>query len=261
MNKKYYHSEEIDYVWKLYLKLNAKILKSEKNESSHVEDPVIELELIPILPKASTYNRSEYSVNPYELTEYEQSRLLQYFADLRKNKQEANQLKSAAHVDNRVNFTQTKFINQRYTIEHKFGDKFYIDREKTAFIEAKNSTHIAVVSEQNVHIRDALFLAKEKYGKVYVSGSENFKSQVKLIAEEYNIPIVLEQESNQVVIQQDSPPLPLHKTPAFSLEERDPSLPTAEERVQDLYDNQTGSYTMRKKEELPSQDNDLNYDL
>lgn len=152
-------------------------------------------------------------------------------------------------------------MNQRYTIEHKFGDKFYIDREKTAFIEVKNSTHIAVVSEQNVHIRDALFLAKEKYGKVYVSGSENFKSQVKLIAKEYNIPIVLEQESNHVVIQQDSPPLPLHKTPAFSLEERDPSLPTAEERAQDFYNNQTVSYTMKKKEELPSQDNDLNYGL
>lgn len=261
LNKKYYYSEEIDYVWELYLKLNAKILKNEKNESSRVENPILELELVPILPKASTYNRSEYSVNPYELTDYEQSRLLQHFADLRKNRQEANQLKSAAYVDDWVNFTQTKFINQRYTIEHKFGDKFYIDRKKTAFIEAKDSTHITVMSEQNIHICDALFLAKEKYGKVYVSGSENFKSQVKLIAEEYNIPIVLEQESNQVVIQQDSPPLPLHKTPAFSLEERDPSLPTAEERAQDLYDNQTVSYTMKKKEELPSQDNDLNYGL
>jgi len=85
--------------------------------------------------------------------------------------------------------------------------------------------------------------------------------ELALLGLNLHIPIVLEQESNQVVIQQDSPPLPLHKTPAFSLEERDTSLLTAEERVQDLYDNQTGSYTIRKKEELPSQDNDLNYGL
>lgn len=104
-------------------------------------------------------------------------------------------------------------------------------------------------------------LKKIQDGTMYITLSKSTNLELALRGLNLHIPIVLEQESNQFVIQQDSPPFPLHKTPAFSLEERDPSLPTAEERVQDLYDNQTGSYTMRKKEELPSQDNDLNYGL
>lgn len=267
LNKQYFNSTEIEQTWQLYFNLQTSppiLDEKQKYRTKMISSiPIPELTLIPKNQANRTFQHTE------NLPELDFLQMQQYFEYSRrtqlKKKQEAeflNTFEPKKQISIPPQQTQKiLFPRKKYIIEYKFGQKFYLDQKKIAFFETKDSTHIAVVSEQNVHIRDALFLAKEKYGTVYVYGDENFKSQVKLIAEEYNIPIVLQQESNQVIIQQESPPLPVPQTLPLSLEERDSSLPTVEERAEDFYSRQTVGYTTSKKKNIHSQDNDLNYGL
>ncbi|MCK6600016.1 MAG: hypothetical protein L6Q37_16745, partial [Bdellovibrionaceae bacterium] len=267
LNKQYFNSSEIEHSWQLYFSLQISPLKQSKEQKHNSQptssSPTPELELVPKVEKKRTIRL------PENLAESEFEQMLQYFEYSRRLKlqkkqavERLNTLEPSKKISISPQQSKMTFLSsKKYVIEYKFGQKFYLDQKKIAFFETKDSTHIAVVSEQNVHIRDALFLAKEKYGTVYVYGDENFKSQVKLIAEEYNIPIVLQQESNQVIIQQESPPLPVPQTLPLSLEERDSSLPTVEERAEDFYSRQTVGYTTSKKKNIHSQDNDLNYGL
>ena len=69
------------------------------------------------------------------------------------------------------------------------GGGTYIDQEKVAFFESKNSENITVLSQQLDHIHDALLLARDKFGVVLVSGTDDFKRQVQEIARATNIRI------------------------------------------------------------------------
>src|SRR5690606_39452284 len=60
----------------------------------------------------------------------------------------------------------TSLFRKDYVIEYKFGQKFYLDQKKVAFFETKNTSEITVASHQHEHIRDALFLARAKFGVV-----------------------------------------------------------------------------------------------
>src|SRR5690606_39564998 len=77
----------------------------------------------------------------------------------------------------------TSLFRKEYVIEYKFGQKFYLDQKKVAFFETKNTSEITVVSHQHEHVRDALFLARAKFGVVLVSGTDEFNKQVQQIAD------------------------------------------------------------------------------
>ena len=258
LNIQYFNSEEIDWVWKIYLELDARISQRKDKDPSHlVLKP--ELELIPIVPKGPTYAHIDKDYVPHVLDEHEQHHLIQQFLNLQKVKRSQNKLQAASHVPNAANDSPLHFPKDKYTIEYRFGHTFYLDQYETAFIEAKDASCITVVSETNHHILDALLLAQQKYGTVQVYGSETFKDQVKGLATEYNIPIVLEEELEQVFIQKIAPPTP--SPLELSLEERDLAIPLAEERAEKFYENQKIDSRMKDKEQNYSKDNDLNYRL
>ena len=256
LNIQYFNSEEIDWVWKIYLELDARILQRDDKDPS----PSVlrsELELVPIVPKGLTYAHIDKDYVPHVLDEHEQHHLIQRFLNLQKVKRSQNKLQAASPVPNAANDSSLRFPKDKYTIEYRFGHTFYLDQHETAFIEAKDASCITVVSETNHHILDALLLAQQKYGTVQVYGSDTFKDQVKGLATQYNIPILLEEELEQVFIQPTSFPSSLE----LSLEERDLSIPVAEERAQNFYENQKIDFRAKDKEQNHSKDNDLKYGL
>jgi hypothetical protein len=265
LNKQYFNSSDIEYCWQLYFSLQISPLKQPKEQKYNSQptssSSTLELELVPKAEKKRTIRL------PENLAESEFEQMLQYFEHSRRlkfqKKQEVERLNTlASSKKTSIPSQQSKMMfssRKKYVIEYKFGHKFYLDQHETAFIEAKDASYIAVVSEKNNHILDALLLAKEKYGTVQVYGSETFKDQVKGLATEYNIPIVLEEELEQVFIQKSVPPTP--SPLELSLEERDLGIPLAEERAEKFYENQKIDSRMKDKEQNYSKDNDLNYRL
>ena len=79
---------------------------------------------------------------------------------------------------------------------HKLNTKI---QKKVAFFETKNTSEITVVSHQHEHVRDALLLARDKFGVVLVFGTDEFKKQVQQIADSEDIKIEFKTTAQQKV--------------------------------------------------------------
>ncbi|WP_180058680.1 relaxase/mobilization nuclease domain-containing protein [Acinetobacter sp. YH12227] len=208
LNKQYFNSKEIEYCWKLYLNLESVLDASVSQQHPKMRpiysSPGSDLRLIPKNETNKNYQRSE------SLSELDYLQIQQYFeyrqnSNLKKKKENklSNTLDSQdPKITEDQNKKQKYFSHNKYAIEYKFGQKFYIDQRKVAFFERDNSPEIIVVSEQKKHIEDALLLALDKFGSVLVSGTDDFKRQVQEIAQLTKIEITFDiapaEEKNHV---------------------------------------------------------------
>ena len=243
----------------------------EQKHNSQSSSSTLELELVPKVEKKRTIKL------PENLAESEFEQMLQYFEYTRRlklqKKQEGERLNtlesskkmSIPHQQSQM----TSLFRKDYVIEYKFGQKFYLDQKKVAFFETENTSEITVVSHQHEHIRDALFLARAKFGVVLVSGTDDFKKQVQQIADSEDIKIEFETAPQQKVNAsiENSPvgdstaknskaePKPLTKE--LSLEPKDPSILNKEDRADNFYKNQ--SVASRKSRKESTQENSYDY--
>ena len=214
---------------------------------------------------------------PENLAESEFEQMLQYFEYTRRlklqKKQEGerlNTLESSKKMSMPHQQSQmTSLFRKDYVIEYKFGQKFYLDQKKVAFFETKNTSEITVVSHQHEHIRDALFLARAKFGVVLVFGTDEFKKQVQQIADSEDIKIEFKTTAQQKVNAaiENSPignsaakndsaePKPPRRE--LSLEPKDPSILNKEDRAENFYRNQSVISNSSRKE--PTQENSYDY--
>ena len=273
LNKQYFNSSEIEQCWQLYFNLHISPLKQPKEHkhNSQSSSSTLELELVPKVEKKRTIKL------PENLAESEFEQMLQYFEYTRRlklqKKQEGERLNtlesskkmSIPHQQSQM----TSLFRKDYVIEYKFGQKFYLDQKKVAFFETKNTSEITVVSHQHEHIRDALFLARAKFGVVLVFGTDEFKKQVQQIADSEDIKIEFKTTAQQKVNAaiENSPignsaakndsaePKPPRRE--LSLEPKDPSIINKEDRADNFYKNQ--SVTSRNSRKESTQENSYDY--
>ena len=267
LNKQYFNSSEIEQCWQLYFNLHISPLKQPKEQkhNSQSSSSTLELELVPKVEKKRTIKL------PENLAESEFEQMLQYFEYTRRlklqKKQEGERLNtlesskkmSIPHQQSQM----TSLFRKDYVIEYKFGQKFYLDQKKVAFFETKNTSEITVVSHQHEHIRDALFLARAKFGVVLVFGTDEFKKQVQQIADSEDIKIkfetILQQKVNTSI--ENSPAVdsaakndsasPKSPMKGLSLEPKDPSILNKEDRADNFYKNQSEQSSGSRKESTP----------
>lgn len=275
LNKQYFNSTEIENCWHLYFSLGSDLIKQseeQENNSQRISSSAkLELVFVPHIEKQSTITP------PENLVEYEFEQMLQYFRHMQsiqfKKKQDAALLNSLQPENRRSTPPRTMhkslFPRTKYMIEYKFGNKFYLDQKKIAFFETPKTSEITVVSHQSHHIRDALLLARDKFGVVLVEGSDEFKNQVKQIADLENIKIEFEtplqkqlptaienSPVNELVDQTNCSELEItHKE--FTLEPRDPRILSKEDKPADFYKNQ--SVTSNSKRKDSTADNSYDY--
>lgn len=275
LNKQYFNSSEIEHCWQLYFNLHISPLKQPKEQKydsqSTSSSSTLELELVPKVGKKRTIKL------PENLAESEFEQMLQYFEYTRRlklqKKQEGerlNTLESSKKMSMPHQQSQmTSLFRKDYVIEYKFGQKFYLDQKKVAFFETKNTSEITVVSHQHEHIRDALFLARAKFGVVLVFGTDEFKKQVQQIADSEDIKIEFKTTAQQKVNAaiENSPignsaakndsaePKPPRRE--LSLEPKDPSILNKEDRAENFYRNQSVISNSSRKE--PTQENSYDY--
>jgi len=274
LNKQYFNSSEIEHCWQLYFSLHISQLQQSK-EQQHDSKPssssvTLELALVPKIEKQRTISLPEH------LAEADFTQMLQYFEYSHRvrlqKKQEAerlNTLQSATKMS--VPAQQSKIVFsalKKYVIEYKFGQKIYLDQKKVAFFEVKNTSEIVVVSHQHEHVRDALLLARAKFGIVLVSGTDEFKKQVQQIADSEDIKIEFEtppqQKANASI--ENSPvgdsaakndrAEPKQPAKEFSLEPKVPSILNKEDKADNFYKNQSVTSNNSRKESTPEN----NYD-
>ncbi|WP_180174838.1 relaxase/mobilization nuclease domain-containing protein [Acinetobacter sp. YH01022] len=269
LNKQYFNSSEIEHCWQLYFSLQISPLKQPK-EHKHNSQPIsssstLESELVPNVEKKRTIRL------PENLAESEFEQMLQYFEYSRRlklqKKQEVERL-NILEPSKKISIPpqqsqMTSLLRKEYVIEYKFGQKFYLDQKKVAFFETKNTSEITVVSHQHEHVRDALFLARAKFGVVLVSGTDEFKKQVQQIADSEDIKIEFETPPQQKVNAsiENSPvgdsaakndraePKPPMKE--LSLEPKDPSILNKEDKADNFYKNQSVTSSRSRKESTP----------
>lgn len=269
LNKQYFNSSEIEHCWQLYFSLQISPLKQPK-EHKHNSQPIsssstLESELVPNVEKKRTIRL------PENLAESEFEQMLQYFEYSRRlklqKKQEVerlNTLEPSKKISIPPQQSQmTSLLRKEYVIEYKFGQKFYLDQKKVAFFETKNTSEITVVSHQHEHIRDALFLARAKFGVVLVSGTDEFKKQVQQIADSEDIKIEFETPPQQKVNASiENSPVgdstakndraePKPPTKESSLEPKDPSILNKEDKADNFYKNQSVTSSRSRKESTP----------
>lgn len=195
LNKQYFNSNDIEQTWQLYFSLehqpmineNCHSLVTTNDASQHLKD----LALIPKNKVNKSYQQTE------SLSELDYLQMFEFYEYSRKVKLRKQQELERNNIFTRPKETlkdsdqilQSAYPLKKYRIEYKFGETFYIDQEKVAFFESKNTLDITVVSQQLDHIHDALLLARDKFGVVWVSGTDDFKRQVQEIARATNIRI------------------------------------------------------------------------
>jgi hypothetical protein len=267
LNKQYFNSSEIEHCWQLYFNLHISPLKQPKEQKHNFQSTssTLELELVPKVEKKRTIKL------PENLAESDFEQMLQYFEYTRRlklqKKQEVERLNtlepskkvSIPHQQSQM----TSLFRKDYVIEYKFGQKFYLDQKKVAFFETKNTSEITVVSHQHEHVRDALFIARAKFGAVLVSGTDEFKKQVQQIADSEDIKIEFETPLQQKVNAsiENSPvsdsaskndrPEPKLPMKELSLEPKDPSILNKEDKADNFYKNQSVTSSRSRKESTP----------
>jgi len=195
LNKQYFNSNDIEQTWQLYFSLehqpmineNCHSLVTTNDASQHLKD----LALIPKNKVNESYQQTE------SLSELDYLQMFEFYEYSRKVKLRKQQELERNNIFTRPKETlkdsdqilQSAYPLKKYRIEYKFGETFYIDQEKVAFFESKNTLDITVVSQKRDHIHDALLLARDKFGVVWVSGTDDFKRQVQEIARATNIRI------------------------------------------------------------------------
>jgi hypothetical protein len=195
LNKQYFNSNDIEQTWQLYFSLehqpmineNCHSLVTTNDASQHLRD----LALIPKNKVNESYQQTE------SLSELDYLQMFEFYEYSRKVKLRKQQELERNNIFTRPKETlkdsdqilQSAYPIKKYRIEYKFGETFYIDQEKVAFFESKNTLDITVVSQKRDHIHDALLLARDKFGVVWVSGTDDFKRQVQEIARATNIRI------------------------------------------------------------------------
>ncbi|MHA3061692.1 LPD7 domain-containing protein [Acinetobacter sp. ANC 4636] len=192
------------------MKLEYNLLK--RNEISIINNPQpqssskLVIEEI-VLPPRDPYFLSDCM---QELKfEPRKSQLQQQFLEISEIGLSSNSLGACQRIEAQAEFIP-HFPADRYQIICQFEHQFYIDQElnQTAFIENKALAYIHVTSKQEIHVRDALFLAHSQYGEVLISGNEEFKKQVEAIAQQYQIPVIREEHVEQRQAQLEVPTQP-----------------------------------------------------
>lgn len=277
LNKQYFNSSEIEHCWQLYFNLQISPLKQPKeqtlNSHSTSSSSTLELELVPKVEKKRTIKL------PENLAESDFEQMLQYFEYTRRlklqKKQEVERL-NTLEPSKKISILpqqskMTSLFRKDYVIEYNFGQKFYLDQKKVAFFETENTSEITVVSHQHEHIRDALLLARAKFGVVLVFGTDEFKRQVQQIADSEDIKIEFETAPQQKVNASienspvgDSTAInaraePRLPTKELSLEPKDPSILNKEDRADNFYKNQSVASSKTRKES--TQENSYDYGL
>lgn len=268
LNKQYFNANEIEECWKLYFsqKLTPSIHQYELDTRTSDSSPDLYqgLSLIPKNQINKSYQHTEHlseiDFQMYEFFEYScRSRL--------KKKQEieaANSFTASESNSNSNQQTQKRFFpHTKYQIDYKFGCKFYLDQKEVAFFEDKNSSEINVLSKNDTHIHDALLLARDKFGVVLVSGTDEFKQKVQQLATLEDIQIEFDSPPKQV------PHSPIDSTKAendqieykrsdqnsqnkeLALEPKELSRTNQVDKATHFYENQSVSPPTRKQESQP----------
>ena len=112
--------------------------------------------------------------------------------------------------------------------------------------KSKKSENITVLSQQRDHIHDALLLARDKFGVVLVSGTDDFKRQVQEIAHATNIRIEFDHPlvssandkiDHNIVHQINEHKTVIHNSPPTSPTKEDHPLPIDKEKSITLDEN------------------------
>jgi hypothetical protein len=275
LNKQYFNSTEIEQIWQVYFSLQTVPPILDEKQKYRTETiysiPIPELTCVPKNEANKTFQQAE------NLSELDILQMQQYFDYSRrtqlKKKHESkllNNFEPEKQIFIPPQQTQKMFFpSTKYIIEYKFGQKFYLDQKKVAFFETKNTSEITVVSHQHEHIRDALLLARDKFGVVLVSGTDEFKKQVQQIADLEDVKIEFKTPPQQKVNAsiENSPvddstaknakaePRPPMKE--LSLEPKDPSILNKEDRADNFYKNQSVALSKSRKES--TQENSYDY--
>ncbi|PVZ78618.1 hypothetical protein C9426_34370 [Serratia sp. S1B] len=198
-NRQYFNAEDLDCIWQVALKLEYNYLPRKTariiNKPKQQGGSKLVIEEIVLPPRAPDFLDEVMQDLAFE---QRKSRLQQQFLDVSEIGLSSNSLGACQRIETEVK-PLPHFPADRYQIICQFDHQFYIDRElnQTAFIENKALAYIHVTSKQEVHVRDALFLAHAQYGEVLISGNEEFKKQVEAIAQQYQIPVIREEHVEQ----------------------------------------------------------------
>lgn len=258
LNKQYFNANEIEQCWQLYFsqQLTPSIHQYERDTRTSDSSPDLYqgLSLIPKNQINKSYQHTEHlselDFQMYEFFEYSRRSRL-------KKKQEvesANTLAASERSSSPNQQTPKHFFpRSKYQIEYKFDCTFYVDQKQVAFFEDKHSSKINVLSKNDIHIHDALLLAREKFGVVMVSGTDKFKQKVQQLAILEDIQIEFDSPPNQASnekieytsCKQNSPKKEL------TLETNDPSQTNQVEKVTHFYENQSVPPPTRKQESQP----------
>jgi len=242
-NRQYFNADDLDCIWQVALKLEYNLLKRKTAKIINKPQPQGGSKLVIeeiVLPERDPDFLNEVM---QELQfESRKSRLQQQFLDISEISSTSNSLGACQRIEIEVKPLPHVPVD-RYQIICQFEHQFYIDRElnQTAFIENKHPAYIHVISKQEIHVRDALFLAHAQYGEVLISGNEQFKVQVEAIAQQYQIPVIREEHVEQRQAQPEIPSQPSaiqvaenephsnrsqpDSTPQVEPQQRNPSIP------------------------------------
>ena len=257
------NSNEIDLVWQIYFELKAKIHDPDaiyiQNSHDAKEIPALSLECIPILHTPKIYSKNSEEFKKLE------KQMLDRFLHLREiQKRNKNSLRNEQEKTIDSSKVEPPNFSRQYKIEYYYGHKIYIDDHITAFIEAPHTSKIHVLSNHKQHILDALLLAQQRYGIVYVQGEESFKKQVIELAQQYKVDIVLDHQLSTLSLssscdgkqEQVSP-----YTQKLNLENRDPTIPFPEDKNIEFYLNQKTGGSSPSSELNQTKNNENNFDL
>lgn len=247
LNKKYFNSTEIEHCWELYFNLKSALELSRNHQTKTIgitsSSFGSDLRLVPKNEPNENYQHSE-SLSELDFLQIQQ--YLEYSQRIKLNKKkEANLLNtfeskyqsSIEHKEIQKNF----FPQKKYVVEYKFDQKFYLDQQKIAFFETRSTSEITVVSHQKQHIWDALLLARDKFGVVLVSGTDDFKKQVQAIALLESIKIEFDThlvQENHDEIEEES----INQNVVIVNESSDLStqvLPTKEDKIDNLINHKS----------------------
>ncbi|WP_151710189.1 relaxase/mobilization nuclease domain-containing protein [Acinetobacter brisouii] len=209
-NRQYFNAEDLDCVWQVALKLEYNLLKRKTARIINKPKPQggskLVIEEIVFPPRDPDFLNEVMQELSFQRRK---SRLQQQFFEVAEISLSSNLLGASQRIEIEVK-PLPHLPKDRYQIICQFEHQFYIDRElnQTAFIENKALAYIHVVSQQEVHVRDALFLAHAQYGTVLISGNEQFKTQVEAIAQQYQIPVIREEHVEQRQAQPEIPAQP-----------------------------------------------------
>ena len=269
LNKQYFNANEIEQCWQLYFCLQLTPLALQHQRDAHkskiLPDMNHKLSLVPKNQINSSYQHTEYLPEPvflqlHDFFEYSQKSKRMKQNDLKL----INAFKAADDSSSLSQLTKKRFFpSQKYLVEYKFGHKFYLDQKEVAFFEDKNSSEINVLSKNDMHIHDALLLARDKFGVVLVSGTDEFKLKVQQLATLEDIQIEFDSPLQQV------PYSPIDSTKAendqieykcsdqhspnkeLALEPKELSQANQAEKATSFYENQSITIPTRQLESQP----------